>query len=194
MNKELVISAIALVIAVVGVFSPVGQGAMDFLGNVTESFWDSAEGYKVDGTVIINGSGGISTTATTSVSNFTQGGGVTATTSPASSALAAAEFDLENIIDITPTIGTGAITITFPASTTFPLGTTVGSWRTFSIFNATTSATGIITVAGGTGINLEGTATSSSNGYKQIAPGGAAVFQAWRASNSDIEVSMVPVQ
>lgn len=57
MTKELIISAIALIIAIVGVFTPFGGMVSDQLGNGTESFWDTAEGYKVDGTTVISGTG-----------------------------------------------------------------------------------------------------------------------------------------
>jgi hypothetical protein len=59
MNKELIISAIALIIAIVGVFTPVGSIVSDSLGNVTADFWDAAEGYKVDGVTVISGAGAI---------------------------------------------------------------------------------------------------------------------------------------
>jgi hypothetical protein len=59
MTKELIISAIALIIAIVGVFTPAGTIVSNSLGNATADFWDTAEGYKVDGVTVISGAGAI---------------------------------------------------------------------------------------------------------------------------------------
>lgn len=123
---------------------------------------------------------------------FTQGGGVTATTSAASATFLASDFDTENGIEIS--LSVGAVTLTLPASTTFPLGTTAGSYREFTMFNASTTGGAIITIAGGTGTLLEVASSTASAGLKTIAPSGAAVFTAWRKANSDIEVFMNPGQ
>ncbi len=50
-----VLAVVAVVIAIVAFYFP-KQVIVDF-GNKTASFWDTAEGYKVDGTTVINGSG-----------------------------------------------------------------------------------------------------------------------------------------
>lgn len=56
MTKETIISAIALVIAIVGMFFPQqARVAVDELGNKTASFWDAVS-YKVSGTEVINSS------------------------------------------------------------------------------------------------------------------------------------------
>ena len=58
-------------------------------------------------------------------------------------------------IEYTPTIG--AITLTTVASTTFPIGNERGSKRELWLYNATTttSAASVITVAAGTGLDLQ---------------------------------------
>jgi len=124
---------------------------------------------------------------------LTQGGGVTATTTAASGTLAASDFDTENLIEVSLT-GALAPTITFPASTTFPLGTKSGSWRNFAVFNSSTTAGAIITIAGNTGTLLEVASSTTATGLKTIAPSGIAIFTAIRKANSDIELFMNPGQ
>lgn len=147
-----------------------------------------------DGLSFANG-GGITMTAgsATSVSTFTQGGGVTATSSAASATILASSLDVENALEVS--LPVGAVTLTLPASTTFPIGTTPGAFREFTMFNASTTAGAIITIAGNTGTLLEiASSTSAGPGLKTVAPAGVAVFTAWRKANSDIEVFMNPGQ
>lgn len=180
--KELKNWVIAVLTAIIGVLGGLQMQA----GALTTNFTDA----NVSGCWYVGDICMIQT-------NQNNGGGVTATSSPANGTFVAAELTPENVVEITPSSGTGAITLTFPASTTFPLPTTPGAWREFAFFNATTSATGIITVAGGTGTLLEvasSTSLAGAAGLKTIAPQGIAVFTAFRKANSDIEIYMSPAQ
>ena len=118
------------------------------------------------------------------VGTFTQGGGITATTTLATATtLLAANFDTENIIDITP--GGASLTATLPASSTLPLGTTAGQSRTVYIRNATTTAGVLLTIAGGTGVTLR---SASSTAVIMSDTSGALYGQIdfVRKTNSDI--------
>lgn len=87
-----------------------------------------------------------------SVTTLTQGGGVTSTTSAASASLLATDIDTENYVAVTPSLGN--ITITLPASSTFPGIPNPGDTRDLIIENAATAAT-TTTIAAGTGIDLQ---------------------------------------
>lgn len=88
-----------------------------------------------------------------SVTTFTQGGGVTSTsTAGNASTLVATDFDTENYIVMTP-LG-AAHTLTLPASSTFPGIPNPGDMREIIIENGATAATST-TIAAGTGIDLQ---------------------------------------
>lgn len=88
-----------------------------------------------------------------SVTTFTQGGGITSTsTAGAASALLATDIDTENLVRIQPLFD--AHTLTLPASTTFPGIPNAGDMRTLVIENVATAAT-TTTIAAGTGIDLQ---------------------------------------
>jgi hypothetical protein len=129
-----------------------------------------------------------STGALTVKGAFTQGGGVgTVATTSTTYTLASTDFDTENIVSVTP--GGASLTLTLPASSTFPLGTTVGSEREIFVVNATTTSGINITMATTTGVFLR---TSSSTAIIQSDTAGAkgAVLRAVRKANSDILVYM----
>lgn len=129
-------------------------------------------------------SGTLSVTGATTVGLFTQGGGVTATSTTATTAtLPASYFDTENVIDVTP--NGASLTLTLPASSTLPLGTTAGSARTIYIRNATTTAGVLLTIAGSTGVTLR---SASSTAVIQSSTGGQlyGVIDFVRQSNSNI--------
>ena len=114
---------------------------------------ESAMGFIVDGVQVINGSGGLDTSASTTVGNLVYGGGINATTTPASSVLSANDFDEELLL--TSSMSVGAATLTFPATTSVAWKAWgmdhVGACRDFAIENASTTAQGnsaqILTVA-----------------------------------------------
>lgn len=107
-------------------------------------------------TITDNGSANliITNAGALSVNTLTQGGGENSTTTPASMTLAYADFDTENFIDMTPTIGN--ITITLPATSTMSeMIPKTGDMREIILRNATTTAATTITIAAGTGIDLQ---------------------------------------
>lgn len=98
--------------------------------------------------------GNLSVAGVTVLSTFTQGGGITATSTTATAGtLQAADVDTENTIDFTA--NTGDTTLTLAASTTAMCPSVAGRTRTFFIRNATTSAATDLAIAGGTGIILK---------------------------------------
>jgi hypothetical protein len=116
-----------------------------------------------------------------SVTTFTQGGGVTATTSAASATIPATDFDTENYIVVTPSLGN--VTLTLPASTTFPGIPNVGDTRTILIENAASAAT-TTTIAAGTGVDLQ----EPDGQNVVIGQNNYAWLTATRLSNTDIVV------
>lgn len=185
---------VVAIIAIGGWFTPVGQAMFGAIANST-NFGDlGAQTLKIG-----TSCGDSSTwTACQGVSvgasgTFTQGGGIDSTTTPASVTIASTEFDTENGIEML--LSVGAVTVTLPASTTFPLGTQPGSMRQFTLFNATTTAGANITIAGGTGTLLEvASSTNAANAQPIIYSSGVGIFTAFRKANSDIEVFLNPGQ
>ena len=86
-----------------------------------------------------------------------QGGGLStvAQTDSATHTLTFAEMIDANIITFTLNAAQAALTVTLPASTTFPLPMKVGSYRTWVIENPFTAAATTTTIAAGTGIDLQ---------------------------------------
>lgn len=202
-KKAYIILGIAIVLVfVAGILfanSSTGQQAFAAIGtNPVENYVPIIkynEGYYSE--LPINITSSISATGATTVGTFTQGGGITATsTTSATGTLVAADFDTENWIDITLNLVDS--TISLPASTTFPLGTTAGQCRQFGIRNASTTAAMDITVSGGVGTLLKGTSTStvSTLSFKTILgdtdASNFALLNACRKTNSDIMVSVIP--
>lgn len=86
---------------------------------------------------------------------FTESGGIRATsTTNATETLLASDFDVENYIDYTANINT---TLTLPATTTFATGflPNAGDTRQVTLRSATTTAATTLTLAAGTGIDLQ---------------------------------------
>jgi hypothetical protein len=191
MNKLTILSlAVVLAVAVGGYFFPNAVrgllGSACNGGNCTNySAISVSDGYYINDVLSLS-----STVANLGL--LTQGGGVTATSSAASATILASSFDTENAFEVS--LPVGAVTLTLPASTTFPLGTTPGSYRQFTMFNASTTDGAIITIAGNTGTLLEVASSTIATGLKTVAPSGVAIFTAFRKANSDIEVFMNPGQ
>jgi len=88
-----------------------------------------------------------------SVTTFTEGGGVfTHATSGTAYTLPATAIDTENYVAITPTGGN--LTVTLPATSSFPGIPNAGDTREIWIENAATAAT-TTTIAAGTGMDLQ---------------------------------------
>jgi len=87
---------------------------------------------------------------------FSQGGGLTTVTpEDATHTLTHSEMVDSNIVSFTASTTMPALTVTLPASTTFPLGTHAGAYRSWVIENPFTAAATTTTVAAGTGVDLQ---------------------------------------
>ena len=127
---------------------------------------DVTDGYKVDGTTVIDGSGNIDAPITSTTGSFssyldanggfTQGAGVNAiATSTGTTVLT--EDDLLDYSMIEVTVNTGSTaTLTLPATSTLTsLIPNAGDFRSWLIHNAT-STTMALTIGAGTGMDLIG--------------------------------------
>lgn len=134
----------------------------------------------------VDGSGNTSSSGTTVVSTFTQGGGIAATSTSGSVVpLLAADFDIENVIDVT--LNVQDATLSFPATSTLTsFIPTAGQSRTLFIRNASTTAAMDITISGGTGVLLK-KATSSAIVRGDTDGANYARIQLVRKADSDIE-------
>ena len=113
---------------------------------------DSAATATFNSAVTFNGA--ISATDETVVDGFTQGGGCLATSTTASTyTITQANLLAYNCFVITQNLG--AYTWTLPATSTMTtLLPTVGDYREWLFFNASSTATATLTMAAGAGINL----------------------------------------
>ena len=205
---SLVVAIAALVIAVVSVFvsvmvqdnptKPVGAIgtllAEDYVPVIkfNEGYY-SAFDITTTGTITgatISGTTVTLTTLTvsgaTDVSTFTQGGGVSATsTSGTTVPLLASNFDVENVIDVT--LNVQDATLSFPASSTLSaLIPNSGDTREIFIRNASTTAAMDLTISGGTGVLLK-TASSSNIVLGDTDGANYAIVRLIRKANTDIE-------
>lgn len=165
-NISLVLSVITMVLVLV--FGLVGN--TNQLGGITNyDQVDAADGFSVDGTIVIDGSGNVDAPITSSTGTFTgllqlDGGQLrsyTNSTSTTATAYTLVVADLLSYDSILMTPNTGALTLTFPASSTLStLVPTAGDMQKTCIFNSTSTAATTITLAAGTGIDLE-SATST---------------------------------
>jgi len=87
---------------------------------------------------------------------FSQGGGVN-TLTPSSGALTLTSADLRdsNVITFTASTTMPALTVTLPATSTFPIGAESGSYRNWVIVNPFSGAATTTTIAAGAGIDLQ---------------------------------------
>lgn len=87
---------------------------------------------------------------------FSQGGCVT-TVTPTSGSVTLTNADMRscNVITFTASSSQAALTVTLPATTTFPLLEKPGSYRSWVIENSFVGAATTTTVAAGTGIDLQ---------------------------------------
>lgn len=161
-------------------------------GNFNPVMVDFAQGISVNGTTVLNNLRGLIATtlnvsASTTVSTFTQGGGITATTTlGTTSTLLATAFDTENVIEAIP--GGASWTITLPASSTLSTFIpTAGQARSIYIRNATTTAGINMTIAGGTGTVLRSASTTAII-QSDTAGAKGARLDFVRQNNTDISV------
>jgi len=128
-------------------------------------------------------------TGATTASTFTQGGGVTSTSTSGSVVpLLASAFDTENVIDVM--LNVQDATLSFPASSTLTsFIPTSGQTRTLFIRNATTTASIDLTISGGTGVLLKNASSSPSAPTISGDTDGAnyGVITLIRKANTDIE-------
>lgn len=203
-NKALGIAILALVIAGVAVF-PSLKGTL--FGGTGPTHWQkesfmegltAGTGRQFD----VNREGILSTsraavfsallsvTGSSTVETLTQGGGTRATsTDDTTATLLASDFDVENVIEFTPNV-TG-ITLSLPATTTSGMSSIVpnsSDCRQVVIINSTSTAGASFTLAGGTGTLLRNGSTTAA-----VLPGGAAVLDLCRKSNTDIIAAMLNV-
>jgi hypothetical protein len=155
MNKNIfltVVVILTLAVSIAGIVLP-KQVVVDSFGNATASFWDTAEGYKVDGTTVINGSGVITGTSQTlsstlSVTGETQlaglvSGGAVYTASLATSSIAAATVcDYGTWIIGAGASALGGLTLTLPTTTTLAADCldSVGDTKSIFFVNSSTNA------------------------------------------------------
>lgn len=159
------------------------QFSVDSSGNVITTGTFSATGAATFG-------GALSITGALTSGLFTQGGGVTASSTGASVTMAGTEFDTENVLDYTINgAATTDVTLTLSASTTAICPSTAGQSRTIYIRNATTSATADLTVAGGTGVLLK-KATTTAVIYGDTDGANFARLDIVKKANTDCEALM----
>jgi len=120
-----------------------------------------------------------------SVTTFTQGGGITSTSTANSTAtLLATDIDTESYIVVTPT---GAeLTLTLPATSTLSnFAPNAGDFRQIIIENGATAATGTI-IAAGTGMDLQEPDGQNVN----IGQNNYAILTFYRQSSGDMVVTV----
>ena len=161
-----IVSIIALIISFMAVV--ISFGGSNKLGGYTAGHWDSADGYKVDGTTVIDGDGNVDASITsdtgtfsstltvtgeTNVVNFVQGGGSYSTSSASHVVLTAAQMCDNSYIKVTPT--SGAINVTTAATSTLIADCipAVGDRVSFYFENGATGAT-TTTIVAGSGVDL----------------------------------------
>lgn len=179
MRDFLKVGLIAFVAAFAGAFLAITVvGGNDqspaAVGGYTEGYWDSADGYKVDGTTVINGSGvitGTSQTLSTTLSvtgtttlgrvntdELTQGGGQCTITDAngGTYTLTADELKDCNYLYMTASgAGQEVIALTLPATSTMTLLLPdVGDYREWLIDASDLAAATTTTITLGTGIDM----------------------------------------
>ncbi|MCX6785465.1 MAG: hypothetical protein NTZ18_01270 [Candidatus Komeilibacteria bacterium] len=178
-----------------------GSTPNDFSALASDSLFVEGKGefdgtLRVDGAVTFTSSLNVTSgvilqstlavTGATTVSTFTEGGGVTVTTTIAASVLPYTYFDTENELSIAPkTVAITAATLTFPASSTLTAFIpTAGQTRQIMVMNATTTAYAL-TLAAGAGETVYSASTTAV-----IKAGQRALLTFFRKANTDISILM----
>lgn len=163
-NLGIALGGIALIIAIFAVFLGGGEPSPRDLGGTTADNWNVGGNLAVTGTSAFTGaislSGALTVTGATTLTGatdaglFTQGGGRTASsTTNATETLLVTDIDTENFLDYTPNLNT---TLTLPASSTMSaLIPNIGDTRQIIIRNASSTGAATLTLAAGTGIDLQ---------------------------------------
>lgn len=191
--KTVALVAIALTL-LIGLGSTPAQ-KRSFSGS-TDDFW-SAASYRVSGTEIISSSRGASLTTGSFSGLLTLNGGQlrsstnSTSTTATTQTLVVADINGYDTISLTP--NTGALTLTwFASSTASAFLPTAGDMQETCIYNATTTAAATITVAAAAGIDME--TSSSTPSDLTILAGNHACIKMIRqpatASTFDISVLM----
>lgn len=207
MNKTSLFLSVAviltLIVSIAGIVLP-KQVVIDQFGNATASYWDTAEGYKVDGTEIINGSGvfvgaisgttgALSSTLAVTGESQLQGvisGGAVYTASLATSSIAAATVCDYGTWIITPTDAVATILwLTLPTTTTLAADCldSVGDQKTIFLVNGATQATSTSFIAAG-GIDLM--KSGDSGGVLAVAQNEEAVLTFRRTTTTVVVVDV----
>lgn len=196
MNRNKIIELAVVVVAVLiglSLFSlftrttGVGGGVTNYGGGL------SVDSLAVTGDTAFTGgitiTGATTLTGATTATTFTQGGGINATsTSGTVVPLLAADFDTENVIDVT--LNVQDATLSFPATTTLTsFIPTAGQSRTLLVRNASTTAAMDVTIAGGTGVLLK-KATTTAVIYGDTDGANYGIITLTRKSNTDIEAML----
>lgn len=211
-NKALwVVSVLALLVGLGGLFLGGGEQPSLSLGGVTNfSTLDVTDGYLVDGTTVIDGSGNVDGAITSgSASTFastvgisgllTLDAGLLKSYSVASSSVSTAtllESDLLSYDTLLYTPGGAAATktLTLPATSTLTsMIPATGDRQEVCIYNATGTAASTITLAAGTGMDIERVATSTTSGSAGllvIPANGSACLTFVRQADTDVTVLM----
>lgn len=118
----------------------------------------------------------------------------TNSTSTTATTYTAVQADILNYDTILMTPNVGALTITFPATSTLTsMVPSAGDTQETCLYNATSTSAATITITAGAGMDLERVATSTtsgSTGVLAIPATGSACFKFVRQTNTDISVLM----
>lgn len=153
-NKVLAIGGIVLVVLVALVWATLSGGSKEQpepsdgkLGNATQSFWDAALGFRVNGVEVISED-----------RQLTEGGDVFSTTTTAATETITGEMlDAYKVFRFLGSATAAAMTATIQATSSWPstLLPTAGDYRTWVIENGYTAAATTTTIAAGNGVDLQ---------------------------------------
>lgn len=187
-NKTLWVAVIVVaIIAIAGWSLPSMTPNQNLSGDTNFDSLDVSDGYKVDGTTVINGSGVVTGTTQTLSGYLTLNGGVVYSSTFATSSAGAATYTAANITGINTILhnATGALTATLPATSTLTsFVPNTGDRESITLVNI---GSGAITFAAGTGMNLY-----NASSTLVLPPTAAAQFEFVRQADTDISVLYVP--
>lgn len=177
------VAVVALVIATIGLFTPVVSTVRGIVGGTTNyDAIDVTDGYYVDGVLVID-SGGILTSNIGLLRSYTY-----ASSSVVTSTLKQSDMMYDTIL-ATPGSTAATQTITFPATSTLTTFIpTAGDRADQCWFNSSTTAAATFTFAAGTGIDLEVATSTVQTGAFDLVLGAdnMGCFTFLRKTNTDI--------
>lgn len=183
------VAAVALVIAVIGVFTPVVDQVVGRIGTAFPHGLCTGAACDVDtdSELEVNGVGQVTGLLTLDGGQLNSKTIATSTTATAQTLVQA---DILNYDTILLTPNTGSLTLTFPASSTLTSYVpTAGDMQTTCLVNASSTSGITIALAAGTGINLQSaTSTSGGLGAPTIGPLSVGCWRAIRLTNTDINI------